>query len=254
MRMTGQTILVTGGTSGIGLGLAQAFAARGNTVIVTGRTQARLDALAATAPALHGLFLDLNDPASLPALKQEVLARFSALDMVVANAGGSGREDLTAHDWDLPAAETMIRTNVLGVLATAETFLPILRRQPAATFMVTGSKLAYLPSAAFPTYCGTKAFLHSWVQSLRHQWRDTGVEVLELLPPYVATELLGRAQRDDPRAMPLDAFVAETMALLESGNHPDGEVLVERARADRNAEREGRYAEAFATANGGAPQ
>ena len=183
-----------------------------------------------------------------------MLARFPALDVVVANAGISAREDLTAGDWDLPAAAAMIRTNVLGVLATARTFLPILRRQPAATFMVTGSKLAYLPSAAFPTYCGSKAFLHSWVQSLRHQWRDTGVEVLELLPPYVATELLGRAQRDDPRAMPLDAFVAETVALLESGDHPGGEVLVERARADRDAEREGRYAEAFATANGGAPQ
>jgi uncharacterized oxidoreductase len=254
MRMTGHTVLVTGGTSGIGLGLAQAFATPGNTVIVTGRTRARLDALAATAPALHGLFLDLDDPASLPALKEEVLARFPALDVVIANAGISGREDLTAGDWHLPSAEAMIRTNVLGVLATAEAFLPVLRQRPAATFMVTGSKLAYLPSAAFPTYCGTKAFLHSWVQSLRHQWRDTGVEVLELLPPYVATELLGRAQRDDPRAMPLDAFVAETVALLESGDHPGGEVLVERARADRNAEREGRYAEAFATANGGTPQ
>ena len=249
MRMTDHTILVTGGTSGIGLGLAQAFAARGNTVIVTGRTRARLDALAATAPALHGLFLDLDDPASLPALKEEMLARFPALDMVVANAGISGREDLTADDWHLPSAEAMIRTNVVGVLATAATFLPVLRQRPAATFMVTGSKLAYLPSAAFPAYCGTKAFLHSWVQSLRHQWRDTGVEVLELLPPYVATELLGRAQRDDPRAMPLDAFIAETMTLLESGDHPGGEVLVERARADRNAEREGRYAETFAAVN-----
>lgn len=122
-KLNGKIAVVTGGTSGIGLGLAKAFAARGNTVIVTGRTRARLDALAATAPALHGLFLDLDDPASLPALKKEVLASFPALDIVVANAGVSGREDLTAGDWHLSSAAAMIRTNVLGVLATAEAFL-----------------------------------------------------------------------------------------------------------------------------------
>lgn len=143
----------------------------------------------------------------------------------------------------------MIRTNVMGVLATAKTFLPHLRQQSAATFMVTGSKLAYLPSCAFPTYCGTKAFLHSWVQSLRHQLRHTNVEVLELLPPYIATKITGKAQLNDPRAMPLGAFIAETMALLDNGEDSRGEVLVERARSDRNAEREGRYAEASAALN-----
>lgn len=249
MRMTGNTILITGGTSGIGLGLAEAFVARGNTVIVTGRTRGQLNALAASSPHLHGLLLDLNDPASLPALRQEALARFPALDVVIANAGISGREDLAADDWNLPFAEAMIRTNVMGVLATAAAFLPHLRRRPTATFMVTGSKLSYLPSATFPTYCGTKAFLHSWVQSLRHQLRSSTVEILELLPPYVATKITGKAQLTDPRAMPLDAFIAETMALLEGGEHSGGEVLVKRARADRYAERQGRYAEAFASVN-----
>ena len=249
MRMTGNTILVTGGTSGIGLGLAAAFAALGNNVIVTGRTRVQLDALAAACPALHGVILDLNEPGSLPVMKEEVLARFPAMDLVIANAGVSGREDLTADDWNLPFAEAMIRTKVMGVLATAEAFLPILRRQPAATFMVTSSKLAYLPSSSFPTYCGTKAFLHSWVQSLRHQLRGTTVEVLELLPPYVATKITGEAQLTDPRALPLATFVAQAVALLEAGDHSRGEVLVERARADRSAEREGRYAEGFAAVN-----
>ena len=245
MRLTGHTILITGGTSGIGLGLAQAFAARDNTVIVTGRTREQLDALATSHPALLGLLLDLDDPASLPALKKEAVARFPALDMVIANAGISGREDLTGDDWNLPFAEAMIRTNVMGGLATAAAFLPYLRRRPAAALMVTGSKLAYLPNAAFPTYCGTKAFL----QSLRHRLRNTSVEVFELLPPYVATKITGEAQLSDPRAMPLDAFITEMMALLESGEHGGGEVLVERARADRYAEREGRYADAFAVVN-----
>lgn len=249
MRMTGNTILVTGGTSGIGLGLADAFAARGNTVIVTGRTREQLDALAASHPALLGRLLDVSDPASLRALTEEALTQFPALDMVIANAGISGREDLAGDDWNLSFAEAMIRTNVMGVLATAAAFLPHLRRRPAATLMVTGSKLAYLPNAAFPTYCGTKAFLHSWLQSLRHQLRNTSVKVLELLPPYVATKITGKAQLIDPRAMPLDAFITEIMALLESGEHEGGEVLVERARVDRYAERQGRYAEAFAMTN-----
>ncbi|RYF09873.1 MAG: SDR family NAD(P)-dependent oxidoreductase [Oxalobacteraceae bacterium] len=249
MKMIGNTILITGGTSGIGLGLADAFADRGNTVIVTGRTQAQLDALNITSPALHGMVLDLDDPLSLQALKEEVLARFPALDMLIANAGISGREDLTADDWDMPFVEAMIRTNVMGVLAVASAFLPHLRRQPTATFIVTGSKLAYLPSSAFPTYCATKAFLHSWIQSLRHQLRSASIEVLELLPPYVATKITGEAQLSDPRAMPLATFIDETMELLEDGNYPQGEILVERARADRNAEREGRYVEAFVAVN-----
>lgn len=254
MHMTGNTILITGGTSGIGLGLGAAFAARGNTVIVTGRTQSQIDVLATIAPELHGMVLDLNDPVSLPALKENVLARFPTLDMVVANAGISGREDLTTDNWNLAGANAMIHTNIMGVLATADAFLPHLRGRPHATLMVTSSKLAYVPSAAFPTYCGTKAFVHSWVQSLRHQLQHASVEVLELLPPYVATKITGEAQLSDPRAMPLSAFVAETMALLESRDHDGGEVLVQRARSDRYAEREGRYAEAFSLVNGDSAQ
>jgi uncharacterized oxidoreductase len=249
MRITGRTILITGGTSGIGRGLAEAFHARGNRVIVTGRTPARLDALAETSPGLVGMRLDLDDAASLPALKGEVLRRFPDLDLVIANAGVSGKEDLTADDWNLTFAEAMIRTNVLGVLRTAEAFLPHLRGRLEAALLVTGSKLAFLPSSAFPTYCGSKACLHSWLQSLRHQLRATSVEVLELLPPYVATKLTGAEQLTDLRAMRLGSFIAEVMTLLETGDHDRGEILVERARADRLAEREGRYDAAFAAVN-----
>jgi uncharacterized oxidoreductase len=249
MRMTGNTILITGGTSGIGRGLAEAFHARGNRVAATGRTPSSLDELAETSPEITGLPLDLDDPASLPALRQEVLRRFPDLNVVIANAGISGKEDLTKDAWDLSLAEAMILTNIVGVLATAEAFLPHLRLQREATLMVTGSKLAYLPSSAFPTYCGTKAFLHSWLQSLRHQLRDTSVEVLELLPPYVATKITGAQQLTDPRAMPLHGFTSEVMALLEAHDHERGEILVERARSDRLAEREGRYDAAFAAVN-----
>lgn len=249
MRMTGHTILITGGTRGIGRGLAEAFHRLGNQVIVTGRSRAQVQSATAGRPGFAGALLDLDDRASLPALAADLRDRFPDLDMLVANAGISGSEDLTADDWDPGFAEHLIDTNIVGVLRTVAAFLPQLRRQRQATLMVTGSKLAFLPLAAFPTYCATKAFLHSWLQSLRHQFRHEPLEVLELLPPYVATALTGEAQRTDARAMPLDAFIAEVMMLLEAGDHPNGEILVERARGDRHAEREGRYESAFAAVN-----
>ncbi|WP_140421891.1 SDR family oxidoreductase, partial [Rhodomicrobium vannielii] len=213
------------------------------------RAPSLLAELAGASPGIIGMLLDLDDPASLSAAREEALRRFPELDVVIANAGISGKEDLTAEVWDLSLAEAMIRTNVMGVLRTAEAFLPHLRRQREATLLVTGSKLAFLPSSAFPTYCGTKAFLHSWIQSLRHQLRATSVEVLELLPPLVATKITGPQQLTDPRAMPLNDFIEEVMTLLEAGDHDRREILVQRARGDRMAERDGRYATAFAAVN-----
>lgn len=166
----------------------------------------------------------------------------------MANAGISDREDM-AGGWDEEFVEALVRVNVLDVLRTVAAFLPHLRQRDPAMLLVTSSKLAFVPAAAFPTYCATKAFLHSWLQLLRHQVRGTPLEVLELLPPYVATKLTGPQQLDDPRAMPLGEFIAETLAQLENGDHPRGELLVERARSDRAAERSGCYDQVFATNN-----
>ncbi|MFL1874799.1 SDR family NAD(P)-dependent oxidoreductase [Hansschlegelia beijingensis] len=104
-----------------------------------------------------------------------------------------------------------------------------------------------MPRADFPTYCASKAFLHSWLTSLRHQLRNVPIDVLELSPPYVQTELTGSAQASDPRAMPLESYTREAMRLLERGDHPRGEILLEHAR--RWAERDGRYDEIFAVMN-----
>ena len=125
----------------------------------------------------------------------------------------------------------------------------MLKHRKDAALVVTTSNLAFIPRADFPSYCASKAFLHSWLQSVRHQLRNVPVEVLELSPPYVATELTGPGQVSDPRAVPLDAYVAEVMQLLETGNHPGGEVLVKRDHFRRTAERDGRYEEVFATIN-----
>ena len=196
-----------------------------------------------------GLPLDLDDPASLPRLAEEVRTRFPALNVLMANAGISRTEDLTTDDWNMSDLEAVVETNILGTLRVTAAFLPALKRRPDATIMVTSSNLAFLPRADFPTYCASKAFLHSWLQSLRHQLRKVPVEVLELSPPYVATELTGPHQKADPRAMPLAAYVAEVMSLLETSDHPAGEVMVRCGSDRRAAEWEGRYAEAYAAIN-----
>ncbi len=238
MKITGNTILVTGGTSGIGRALAEALHDRGNRVIVAGRRQALLDEVTAGRER-HGR--DAARPgrpglAAAPRRRSSERA-FPELNVLVANAGISSEEDM-AGGWDVSAAEAMVETNILGTMRVTAALLPALKQQPDAAIMVTTSNLAFVPRAVFPTYCATKAFLHSWLQSLRHQLRNVPVEVLELAPPYVRTELTGQHQASDPRGMPLDAYVAEVMRLLESARSPRGEILVERARGARWAERE----------------
>ncbi len=251
MQMTGNTILVTGGTSGIGRALAEAFHDRGNHVVITGRRQSLLDEITAARPGMAGLPLDLDDPASLPGLAVEVRARYPGLNVLIANAGISLAEDLASDDWNASAAQSLVETNIMGVLRVVAAFLPTLKHRPNATVMATSSNLAFVPRVDFATYCASKAFLHSWLQSLRHQLRKFPVEVLELAPPYVQTELTGAQQAVDPRAMPVAAYAVEVMQLLERHEHERGEVLVERDKARRWAERDGRYEATFAAMNPG---
>jgi len=249
MRTTDNTILITGGGTGIGRALAERLHDRGNRVIVAGRRRAALDEVVSSRSGLEVLELDVSDADSVAKAAGEIAERFPDLNVLVNNAGISQSEDLTGDAWDIDLAEATIATNVTGVLRLTGALLPGLKRQKHAAVITTTSGLAYVPLASHPTYSATKAFLHSWLQSLRHQLRDTGVEVLELSPPYVQTELGGPQQATDPHAMPLDDYADEVMTLLEAGDTPDGEVLVRRVMGYRTAEREGRYAEAFARGN-----
>ena len=249
MKMTGNTILITGGTSGIGRALAEAFHDLGNRVIVTGRRQAMLDEITASRPGIVGLSLDLGDAASLARLADDIRAKFPELNVLIANAGISRPEDVTADRWDGSDAEAIIETNILGVVRATAAFLPLLKHQPNATILATSSALAFLPLASFPTYCASKAFLHSWLTSLRHQLRKIPVEVLELSPPYVQTELTGAQQAADPRAMPIGDYIGQVMKMLEHGDHPHGELLLERDYARRWAEKDGTYDAIFSTMN-----
>lgn len=197
MHLTGNTILITGGTSGIGRALAEVFHRRGNQVIITGRRQALLDEITAAHPGMRGMQLDVQDPPAVEAFAAHIRERFPALNVLINNAGVSKPEDLTADTIDLSVARSIIHTNIVSVLHLTAALLPALKRQPSATIITTSSGLA---------------FVHSWLQSLRFRLRETSVEVLELLPPYVQTELGGPSQATDPNAMPLADYVSEVMA------------------------------------------
>jgi uncharacterized oxidoreductase len=158
-------------------------------------------------------------------------------------------ENLLASPIDLAIIESTIATNLLGPMRLTATLLPHLKNQPEAAIMTVSSGLAFLPLAMTPTYCATKAAIHSYTQSLRYQLKSTTVQVIELIPPYVQTELQGVRQASDPMAMPLTDFISETMAIIE--NTPDAkEICVEQVKPLRFAEAKGEYDSFFEKFNG----
>lgn len=239
MKMTGNTILVTGGASGIGRALAEAFHAKGNQVIIAGRRQTLLDAVAAANPGMKSAVLDIEDPAAIATFAETIARQEPGLNVVIHSAGIMRPEDLATGA--LGDAEATITTNLLGPIRLTAALLPHLLAQPSATIVTVSSGLAFTPLATTPTYCASKAAIHSYTQSLRYQLRETSVEVLELAPPYVRTGLMGDRQAGDPNAMPLDEFIAETMTLL-AAPPASGEILVERVKPLRYAEANGDYA------------
>ena len=243
MKIAGNTILVTGGTSGIGRALAEALHGKGNKVIIAGRRQSLLDEITGRNPGMIGIAVDLNDSEAIAQFAASVKSRFPALNVLINNAGIAGHEDYTADSIDLTRAYATIQTNINGVLQLSAALLPLLRAQAHATLMVTTSGLAFVPYPPGPVYSATKAFMHNWLDALRVQLRKTSVEVLELAPPYVQTELGGPQQASDPRAMPLDAYISEVVQILERDTTENGEILVERVKPLRTAEQDGKYQE-----------
>jgi uncharacterized oxidoreductase len=219
MRLQSNTIFITGGSSGIGRGLAEAFHNLGNQVIISGRREAALMAICEANPGMRSFVLDVTDPAAVREVANRVAEAFPDLNCLFNNAGvQKGHDFASGQPVDDQAVLDEINTNLLGVIRVATAFLPHLRKHPGSTLVNVSSGLAFVPMSRFPVYCATKAAVHSFTMSLRHQLRGTGVKVVELIPPYVATEL-GRESKTavpvGPQPMLLDAFIAETMKALE---------------------------------------
>lgn len=242
MKTSGNTILITGGGSGIGRGLAEAFHALGNHVIVAGRRKEVLDETTAANPGMTSLTLDIQNPPDVRSFAAKVATRYPALNVLINNAGIMRAEKLQAQQDDLADAEVIIATNLLGPIRLTAALLPLLQKQPRSAIMNVSSGLAFVPMAQTPTYCATKAAIHSYTQSLRHQLRASTTEVLELIPPYVATDLMDGAS--DPRAMPLDKFIAEVMEILKT-QLTAAEICVERVKPIRFAAESGQYDSVF---------
>jgi uncharacterized oxidoreductase len=226
MKMTGNTILITGAGSGIGLALAREFAELGNEVIVAVRSPEKLEIAARQGFKIEKA--DLSDAASIRNLASRVIENYPALNVVIHNAGISRTENYL-EGVDESIQEEIVATNFLGPMRLTDALLPHLLKQESAVIMTVSSGLAFLPNAQAPTYSATKAAIHSYTQSLRYQLKETAVEVIELPPPYVQTSLSGDHQVNDPRAMPLAEFVSEVMQILKEHRQAP-EILVNRVR------------------------
>lgn len=215
MQLTNNTILITGGGSGIGRGLAEAFHALGNQVIIAGRGHKSLDETTAANPGMKSLTLDVSDPESIRSFADRITGEFPLLNVLINNAGVMRPEKLLADSFETEDAEAMITTNLIGPIRLTGALLPLLKKQPRAAIMNVSSGLAFVPLAMTPTYNATKAAIHSYSESLRYQLKDTKIDVLELIPPYVQTSLMGQHQASDPNAMPLPEFIKEVMQILQ---------------------------------------
>ena len=222
MKLTGRTILVTGGSAGIGLAFALKFLELGNEVIVTGRRQEALDAVKAKHPKLHTIKSDVADPAQIAALAARVKADFPRLDVLMNNAGIFANKNLRAPAPDLAALTTEMNINVGGVVRTTSAFIDILTTNKG-TLINVSSALAFVPLPSAPIYSATKAAIHSYTQSLRFQLEETGVEVIELMPPGVKTDLTAELSEGGVSLMTTDELVKQSFASLKAGSleiHP----------------------------------
>jgi uncharacterized oxidoreductase len=236
MQMTNNTIFITGGTSGIGRGLAEAFHKLGNNVIISGRRKALLEEVVKANPGMHAVELDITDPAHIDKVARQLIARFPKLNVLINNAGIMPFDD-AAGSIDEDTLNATITTNLLGPIRMTSALIEHLKAQPTATIVNNTSVLAFVPLASTAVYSATKAALHSYSLSQRFMLRNTPVRVQEIAPPWVNTDLIYKS--GDPRAMPLNDFIEQTMAGLATDAE---EVVVESIKSLRDNPGAGEHA------------
>jgi uncharacterized oxidoreductase len=219
MKLAKRTVLITGGSSGIGLELAQQLLERDNVVIITGRDQDKLDATTRALPRVHTFRSDVSDPEAIAALHERVIARFPALDTLINNAGIM--RNLSLHQSrDLNDITREIEINLGGPIRMIQQFLPHLKTRPGALIVNVSSGLAFVPLPISPVYSATKAAIHSFTQSLRVQLAGTGVTAIELAPPGVETPLFRaefEAEMKGQKGMDVKVLVKQAIAGIEGG-------------------------------------
>jgi uncharacterized oxidoreductase len=246
MKQSGNTILMTGGGSGIGEALAQRFHDLGNTVIVAGRRRDVLDRAIAGRPNMHAMTLDMARADSIAAFAEKLIAKFPAVNVLFNNAGIMRYEPLDQKR-DLADAEATITTNLLGTIRLTNALIDHLVTQPNAAIVNVTSGLAFVPLVASPTYNATKAGIHSYTVAMREALRGK-VEVIELAPPAVQTQLTPGQDRNE-MFLPLETFADEVMVLFAQTPTPS-EILVQRVAFQRFAEAENRFDDTLAKLNG----
>lgn len=221
MNVTGNTVLITGGTSGIGLTLAEEFLKQGNTVIITGRREGRLDAIKERLPTIITKVSDVTNASQRIELSRWIGESYPETNVLINNAGIQLTADFR-KTIDLGWVHVEMETNFIAPLHLASLFVPHLSRKQNAAIINITSGLAYVPVAHLPVYCASKAAMHSLTISLRYQLKQTGIKVFEIAPPEVDTEL-GHDRREDKNqlhgGMPVGEFTREVMAAIQNDEY-----------------------------------
>lgn len=237
MNITGNTIFIAGGTSGIGLELALGLQNEGNKVIIGGRRSTLLQEISSKHPKISTVVIDVDDTNSIREAYESVTQDFPDLNVLVTMSGIMYPEDLKSPDF-LDVAERTITTNLLGTIRLVGQFIPHLLTKPSATIVTVSSAVGFVPLPITPTYNATKAAVHLFTESMRVQLADTPIQCIELIPPGVRTTLMN--QENSESALPLDDYIAETIAALKAHDNAT-EIVVEAAKPLRYAEINGEY-------------
>ena len=236
MKLKGNTIFITGGGSGIGRGLAEALHGLGNKVIIAGRRRKQLAAVVAANPGMAALELDIADPDSIDRVAKRLITQHPDLNVLINNAGIM-QPDQAAGKVDDALLLATINTNLIGPIRMTSALIEHLKTKEGAVVAYTSSVLGFVPLAVTAVYSSTKAALHSYALSQRFMLRDTGVRVLEIVPPWVRTELMNSQEAE--QAMPLNQFIAEAIKVLGTDAN---EIVIEAAKPMRNNAGPGEHA------------